>query len=186
VNTEAELPTEEPTEAPDAKPRRGRLRSFAPVIAAALCIPCAVLLVVFLLRLHSKDATDTSRSDAARSARTAAAELLSYDYRHINDDVTQAKGLITKPFDAEYAETAKTLQTEAVKLKAIVQANVRTVSVEDATRNRVVVLLFVDQSSVKQLPGGTQPVTRVDEQRVRFTMVKTHGRWLVSEVAALI
>jgi Mce-associated membrane protein len=162
------------------------VRSFVPVVAAALCIPCAVLLVGFLLRLQSRDAVDSSRADAVRSARTAAAELLSYDYRHINDDVTQAKALVTKPFDGEYAETAKTLQSEAVKLKAIVQANVRTVAVEDATHGRVVVLLFVDQSSVKQLPGQTQPVTRVDEQRVRFTMVKTHGHWLVSEVAALI
>jgi Mce-associated membrane protein len=188
MSTEAELPTTEATETADGagKTPLGRLRSLAPVVAAALCIPCVVLLVVFLMRLHSRSAADDARADAARSARTAAPELLAYDYRRINDDVAQAKKLVTKPFSSQYAQTAATLQSEAVRLKAIVQADVKTVAVEDATRSRVVVLLFVDQSSVKQLPGQSKPVTRVDEQRVRFTMVKSHGQWLVSEVAALI
>jgi len=187
VSTDAELPTAEAVETVEAgKTRLRGLRSLAPAIAAGLCIPCAVLLIVFLLRLHTRSAIDDARADAARSARTAATELLAYDYRRINDDVAQAKKLVTKPFSGEYAETASTLQTEAVRLKAIVQADVKTVAVEDATRNRVVVLLFVDQSSVKQLPGQPKPVTRIDEQRVRFTMIKAHGHWLVSEVAALI
>lgn len=188
MSTEAELPTTTHVETADDEPRRprGRMRSLAPVVAAALCLALLVLLVVFVMRLQSRNAVDDARADAVRSARTAATELLAYDYRHISTDVTQAKALITKPFSGEYAQTAATLQNEAVRLKAIVQADVKTTAVEDASRNRVVVLLFVDQSSVKQLPGQSKPVTRIDEQRVRFTMVKSHGHWLVSEVAALI
>jgi hypothetical protein len=162
------------------------LRSLAVVVAAALCIPCVVLLTLFLLRSHSRSAVDDARGAAVRSARTAAMELLAYDYRHIADDIAAAKKLNTKPYSGEYDQATTTLQSQAVQLKAIVQADVRTTAVEDAKRNRVVVLLFVDQTSVKNLPGQSKPVTRVDEQRVRMTMVRTHGHWLVSEVAALL
>jgi Mce-associated membrane protein len=164
----------------------GRLRTLAPVIAAGLCIPCAVLLVIFLSRLHSRGATDDARGDAAGAARTAAIELLAYDYRHIAADVDQAQKLITKPFSKDYAKTTASLKTEAVRLKAIVQADVKDTAIEDATSKRVVVLLFVDQASVKQLPGQTKPVSRVDEQRVRMTMVHMNGRWLVSELAVVL
>jgi hypothetical protein len=164
----------------------GRLRTLAPVIAAGLCIPCAVLLVIFLSRLHSRGATDDARGDAAGAARTAAGELLAFDYRHIATDVDQAQKLITKPFSTDYAKTTASLKTEAVRLKAIVQADVKDTAIEDATSKRVVVLLFVDQASVKQLPGQTKPVSRVDEQRVRMTMVHTNGRWLVSELAVVL
>jgi Mce-associated membrane protein len=162
------------------------MRAWAPIVAAALCIPCVVLLTMFTLRLESKAAVNSARGDAARAARAAATRLLAYDYRHIAADIAASKKLITAPFSGQYAEATSTLQTEAVKLKAIVQADVRTTSVEDATRSRVVVLLFVDQSSIKQLPGQSTPVSRVDEQRVRMTMVHAHGTWLVSELSALI
>src|SRR5256714_13681429 len=187
VSTDDELSTTgTSTSAKGRRLNSARLRSLAPVVAAALCIPCLVLLTLFTLRLHSRTTVNDARGHALRSARTAATELLAYDYRHIAADVAAAKKLITKPFSAQYAETATTLQREAIQLKAIVQAEVRTAAVEDATRNRVVVLLFVDQSSVKKLPGQSQPVTRVDEQRVRMTMVRAGGRWLVSELAALL
>jgi Mce-associated membrane protein len=163
-----------------------RIRTFGPVVAAALCVPCIVLLTLFTWRLHTRDAVDTSRSGALRAARTTAVTLLGYDYRHIADNVAAAKKVITKPFSTQYAETADSLQTEAVRLKAIVEADVKTAAIIDAGVHRVVVLLFVDQASVKQLPGQSKPVSRVDEQRVRLTLVDTKGRWLVSEVAALI
>jgi Mce-associated membrane protein len=165
--------------------RRRRLWSFAPVVAAALCIPCLVLIALFSWRLHTRANDDEARKQAAKAARTAAETLLAYDYRHIADDVANAQKLLTTPFSAQYAETTEGLKTDAVKLKAIVQANVKSVAVEDARHNRVVVLLFVDQPSVKQLPGQTKPTGRVDEQRVRMTMVRVKGHWRVSEVASL-
>ena len=166
--------------------RRGRLRSLAPVVAAALCVPCVVLVGLFSWELHTKAAATDSRNDAVRTARTAAGELLAYDYRHIADEVAAAQKLLTNPFSGQYALTTRSLQSEAVRLKTIVKADVKAIAVEDATHNRVVVLLFIDQSSVKQLPGQPKPTARVDEQRVRMTMVRAKGTWLVSELAALI
>jgi hypothetical protein len=45
--------------------------------------------------------------------------------------------------------------------------------------------VFVDQASVKQLPGQRTPTTRIDQSRVRMTMTKVDGRWKVSQLAAL-
>ena len=43
----------------------------------------------------------------------------------------------------------------------------------------------VDQATVKQVPGEKTPTTRIDQSRVRVTMTKVDGKWLVSELAAL-
>ena len=47
------------------------------------------------------------------------------------------------------------------------------------------VLLFVDQASVRKTPGAKTPTTRIDQSRVRVTMTLVNGRWLVSDLAAL-
>ncbi|MDQ1697704.1 MAG: hypothetical protein QOJ03_3057, partial [Frankiaceae bacterium] len=53
------------------------------------------------------------------------------------------------------------------------------------THDEVVVLLFVDQASVKQVAGEKTPTTRIDQSRVRMTMTKVGGDWLVSQLDAL-
>jgi Mce-associated membrane protein len=50
-----------------------------------------------------------------------------------------------------------------------------------AEENRVVVLLFVDQTTTSTRLDGP----KVDLNRVRLTMTRTGGEWLVSEVDAL-
>ena len=65
------------------------------------------------------------------------------------------------------------------------QASPAAPGVESATAGQVVVLLFVDQASVKQTAGQGTPSTRIDQSRVRLTMTLVDGRWLVSSLAAL-
>jgi Mce-associated membrane protein len=108
-------------------------------------------------------------------------EILSYDYRTLDHDIATAKGDATGTFLDEYSSNAPRLLETAKQVKAVVQASVASVSVVSSSKNRVVVLTFVDQAAIRA--GDKQ--TRIDQNRVRLTMQKVRGRWLVAGLDAL-
>ena len=167
--------------------RRGRRGGPALVstVCAVLCLPAAAAAAFLLLRGPAPDTTAHARRDALQAATVAVRDLLSYDYRTLDTDVRRAKAHTTGAFAQQYAQTAGQLLGEAKQLKAIVQASVGLPGVVSAGRDQVVVLVFVDQASVKQLPGQKSPTTRIDQSRVQLTMTKVHGAWLVSALSAL-
>ncbi len=63
----------------------------------------------------------------------------------------------------------------------MVTAEVVSSSVVRASENRVVLLLFVDQTTTSTRLEGP----KVDLNRVRMTLSRTGGQWLVSGVDAL-
>jgi Mce-associated membrane protein len=69
----------------------------------------------------------------------------------------------------------------ATEVRAVVKADVAASSVVRADQNRVVVLLFVNQTTT----STRLDAPKVDLNRVRLTMDRVHGRWLVSKVVAL-
>ena len=157
----------------------------AAAACAVLCLPALAGLVLLVLRGGAPDTTAHARHDALAAATTAAHDVHSYDYRTLDRDIARAKAETTGAFSQQYAASAGQLLTEAKQVKAIVQASVGLPGVVSATRDTVVVLVFVDQASVKQLPGQKQPTTRIDQSRVRLTMTKVGSRWLVSALSAL-
>ena len=163
-------------------PRRGLLTA----VAAALCV--ALLAGDVVLWLHGRHAhsVDSARSSAVAASRQAVRDILSYDYRSLATDIAKAKSETTGLFAKQYAGTASALLAQAQQLRAIVQATPASPpAVVSATADEVVVLVFVDQASVKQSPGQKTPATRIDQSRVRMTMTKVGGKWKVSQLAAL-
>ena len=130
-----------------------RLLTVVSVVCALLCIPAAAAAVVLATRGPAPDSTAHARHDAMKAATSAAHDLLSYDYRTLDADIARAKGETTGAFAQQYADTAGKLLDQAKQLKAIVQASVGSPAVVSARGHTVVVLVFVDQASVKQLPG---------------------------------
>lgn len=122
---------------------------------------------------------------AVTAAKQAVQDILSYDYRTVEADIARARRQTTGSFRTQYEATATALLPQSKQVKAIVQATVGSAGVMSSTSDRVVVLLFVDQATVKQEPGAKVPVTRIDQTRVRVTMSRVSGRWLVSELSAL-
>jgi Mce-associated membrane protein len=159
------------------------------LVLALLCVPAIAAAVVFWLRTPSVQAPASLLSPDAQSAlitaKTDAHAILSYDYRSISRDIATAKADTTGVFARQYAGTAAQLLSQAKQVKAIVQATIGSAGVVSSDRSDVVVLLFVDQASVRQTPGQKTPTTRIDQSRVRMTMTKVDGKWLVSALAAL-
>ena len=174
------------TEAKHARHRTAPARRSRLVpLLLVLCLVAAAALAVLLLQRRDRVATEAARTDAVSAARSAARDILGYDYRSVEASIRRARASTTGAFRTQYDKTAQVLLPQAKQLKAIVQATVGTAAVMDARQDRVVVLLFVDQATVKQTPGETTPTTRIDQSRVRVTMTRVEDRWLVSELNAL-
>jgi Mce-associated membrane protein len=152
---------------------------------AALCLPAAAGAALLAREASNDNAVAAARTQAVHAAVQVAHDVLSYDYRSISTDVARAKAESTGVFGQQYAQEAGALAAQARQVHAIVQASVSSPGVVSATADEVVVLAFVDQAAVQQRAGQKSPVTRIDQNRVRLTMTKERGQWLLSQLAAL-
>lgn len=191
-------PTEaRPAPGPDAAPRPPRTRRvlgqvragrprrrFDLLLLGALVVVVALVLTAATLTLRARaaDRTERARTAAVAAAESDAADLLSYDYRHLDRDFARARAELTGRFARDYRRTTETVvRPTARQVKAVVTADVVASSVVRASQDRVVVLLFVNQTTTSTRVDGP----RVDLNRVRMTMQRVDGRWLVGNVSAL-
>lgn len=190
-------PVEEPVEVPPTKVgflRRGVLgKAYNAVtstlglgILAVLTVASIVLASVLFFRADLSEKADISvaRAEAQSVARRAMAVALSYDYRHLEDDRAAAISYMTpgyaakfsKPFDAISKGEGNSPAT-AVAQKTVVEGIVQDVGVIDAGKDRVRLLVYVDQK-VTNIDGG--PV--VFENQVVVTLVHSGGKWLIDDL----
>lgn len=173
---------------PHVAPTRGRLTSWRPaswrfvVLLGVLALAALLVCGGLGYRAHTARAVEAAGAQALRAATDAAEVVLSYDHRRLDRDVARARGLITGRFEREYMKFVRTaVRPTAERTGAVVVADVRAASVVSASPHRVVLVLFVNQTTtLKQ-----RPEPRVDLTRVRMTMERVGERWLVSQVEAL-
>lgn len=168
-----------------AKANRPVLRIVTLLVLVALTIGSAA--VAFALQrsnshTRSLQSVETARKQSVAAAAQDVPKILGYDYRQLPADIKAAKALATGQFLSDYTATAQKVLASAPSVKAIVTASVADQSVVQAQSDRVTLLLFVDQESVKQLTGQKTATTRIDPFRVQLTMSKVRGRWLVSDL----
>ncbi|WP_341268307.1 MULTISPECIES: hypothetical protein [Gordonia] len=162
---------------PAALTRRARTVVVA-VLAAVIVAGSAGLAFVW----WTADSASTDRAagqSAVEAARRDVPELLSYDYRNIDEAFpASAKKLLTGKFLDEYTQLGASVIQPAAKRDAIVtKADVVEASVVTAQKDDVVVLLFVNQTTTsKELEGP-----RLDGSRVRVHMVGDGDSWKISE-----
>lgn len=150
-------------------------------LTALLVVVLAAVALLVRADQHAR-AVDAARGEAVRAARTAATAILSYDYRHLDADFAKGRAFTAPPFAQQYAKTtADAVKQVATDTKASVVAQVAAAGVEQASEHRVVVVLFVNQTTTSTRLERPQ----VDQNRVEMTMVERDGRWLVSQVSGL-
>ena len=165
--------------------RRGQMSALLGVVAAGLCVPAAVGVVLLTTKASAATARDAARHDALHAAARIARDVLSYDYRTIDGDIARARSDTTGVFAREYASAAAQLRSEAVVAHAIVQARVRDAGIISAGTSHVVVLVFADQVSVTRAAGSAIPTTRLIPSTVQMTLTQVGGRWRVASLTAL-
>jgi Mce-associated membrane protein len=124
---------------------------------------------------------DAAARACMNAATPAAQAIFSYDYRTFDASVDRARSFITGDFVGEYSKTTSALKPTAVKVQAIVQAQVSAVGVVAVTDGDVQVLVYLNQYRRNANISGE----KVDQDRVVLTMSPSDHGCRVEQASAI-
>ncbi|MBB2989535.1 Mce-associated membrane protein [Mycolicibacterium iranicum] len=117
--------------------------------------------------------------EEAQAAAVAYAQILtSIDSAKVDENFNQVLDGATGEFKDMYSQSSMQLRQLLVDNKASARGVVVDSAVQSASKDKVVVLLFVDQS----VTNTAVPDPRIDRSRVKMTMEDIDGRWRASKV----
>lgn len=203
ATTAAPVAAPGPPDADEAPAPRSRTRAVLGAFTSTLGLAIlgvltalTLVLTVFLavdLDNRVDDAVSSGDFDladgtaAASVAERAVAAVLAYDYRNMEAGRDRALTFLTPKYQETYTKIFDGLiaGTEevpggAIETKAVVNAEVLATAVVDAEKEKVEVLVFVDQQPIKN--GKQQPLLA---NRVVATMVLRDGTWLLDALDPL-
>ncbi len=115
----------------------------------------------------------------AQDAAVAYAQILtSIDSSKVDENFNQVLAGATGEFKDMYSQSSMQLRQLLIDNKASAHGVVVDSAVQSASKDKAVVLLFVDQS----VSNTTVPDPRIDRSRIKMTMEKVDGQWRASKV----
>lgn len=168
--------TDEP-ESPAAQRRTWRRRAAVAAIAALVA---GSLAAAGYLGWQLWQEREVARAaDAAQEAAVGYAQTLtSIDSAKVDENFDQVLDGATGEFKDMYSQSSVELRQLLIDNKATARGVVVDSAVQSATKGKVVVLLFVDQS----VSNAAVPDPRIDRSRIKMTMEDVDGRWRASKV----
>ena len=151
---------------------------------------CCAVLAVVLLALVATGLVILPQRRAAGSnapvvvARTEAVNFFTLGYRDIDADLASVVKLATSPFKEQYTAKRSTVKQGIVagKLTSTAAVGDGATAVEMQTGSKVVVLVAVDATTTAPQTSAAKAAAQTDRYRMRLTVVKIHGNWLVSSI----
>lgn len=173
----AEPESTQPDATDSAVPDRPR-RRIAVGLAGAVLV--AALGSSAYLGWQVKQLNDIAAAGAAAvaAARDYAVTLTTLEATAIDEHYNRALDGATGKFKDEYSQGAAQLRQVLIDNRAAGTGVVIDAAIKSATKTRVEVLAFVDQS----ITNLANPSPRIDRNRVQMTMELIDGRWLASKV----
>lgn len=176
AKAEAEDKTEAEPEAQTGKPswrRRVLVGALAAVFIAALALSG-------FLGWNAWQARQVAQAGKqAQDAAVSYAQILtSIDSNKVDENFNQVLAGATGEFKDMYSQSSMQLRQLLIDNKASAHGVVVESAVQSASKDKVVVLLFVDQS----VSNTTVPDPRIDRSRIKMTMEKVDGQWRASKV----
>ncbi|MFV8242699.1 DUF3329 domain-containing protein [Mycolicibacterium peregrinum] len=173
----AEEAAEPEPESSDAT-SRGR-RRWALVGAVAVVVAASLALSGFLgWQLWQTKQVTQAGQQAQDAAVNYAQVLTSIDSNKVDENFNQVLAGATGEFKDMYSQSSMQLRQLLIDNKATAHGVVVQSAVQSASKDKVVVLLFVDQS----VANSTVPDPRIDRSRIKMTMEKVDGQWRASKV----
>jgi Mce-associated membrane protein len=188
AETEGELDTNaldeaeqtEPAVAEDQQRAHRRWPRRLLLCAAVVVVVAALALSAVLGWLWWQQRTLTEAGEQAQQAAVAYAQILtSIDSSKVDENFNQVLDGATGEFKDMYSQSSTQLRQLLVDNKASARGVVVESAIQSTSKNKVVVLLFVDQS----VSNTTVPDPRIDRSRIKMTMEFVDGRWRASHVA---
>ncbi|MCX2933561.1 tetratricopeptide repeat protein [Mycobacterium sp. CVI_P3] len=121
---------------------------------------------------------DAAAHDAQEAAVHYAQVLTSIDSNNVDQNFADVLNGATGDFKDMYSQSSAQLRQLLVDNKATAHGVVIDSAVKSASPDKVVVLMFVDQT----VANKAAPDPRIDRSRVRMTMEKVDGAWRASKV----
>ncbi|VAZ77697.1 hypothetical protein LAUMK4_03549 [Mycobacterium persicum] len=131
-----------------------------------------------LFQQHQKD-------DAAKEALDAAQnyvlKLTNLDSEAVDARFADIMDGSTGEFNDSYRKSSQQFRKELVERQVHTRGSVVAAAVKSATPDKVVVLMFVDES----ISNRDNSRSQLDHVRIKMTMVKLNGRWMARKVQLL-
>ncbi|MCV7173906.1 hypothetical protein H7I41_28700 [Mycobacterium manitobense] len=165
---------DEASEAPERRWRKKLLAGAAAAVVVASLAGCG-----YLGWTVWQDRATTRAGEQAREAAVAYAQVLtSIDANKVDENFDQVLGGATGEFKDMYSQSSMQLRQLLIDNKATAHGVVLESAVQSQSKDRVVVLLFVDQS----VTNTSMPDPRIDRSRIKMTMEHVDGAWRTSKV----
>jgi Mce-associated membrane protein len=174
---DVDAPAEEQMPVPAASGRTWR---------PAVVLPLALLLVsalaagsVYWFLYRADRLTDAaSQQQVIAAAREGTEAVLSYSSENLDKSLSDAKSHLTGEFLDHYSKFTEDVVRPAVTQKGVkTEANVARAAVSEMHPGQAQVLVFVNQVTTSK----DRPSPALATSTVMVTMVKSGGRWLISE-----
>lgn len=121
---------------------------------------------------------EQASQQAQQAAVTYAQILTSIDSNNVDENFAQVLDGSTGEFKDMYSQSSVQLRQLLIDNKATAHGVVLDSAVQSASKDKVVVLLFVDQA----VSNTSVPDPRVDRSRIKMTMENVDDRWRASKV----
>jgi len=167
------------TEATTSGSATGAPRRLVPAWLLAGVAVLAAVAVGAAIWVWAALPSDASVEESTRAAQSAAERavgpILSYDYRHLDEDQAAAESYMTSGYQENYDKLFAVVKQNAPSTKTVVTGKVISSGIVRSGTDRVEVLLFVDQSTTNK--QNKSPI--VYKNQVRAQMEQVGGDWLV-------
>jgi Mce-associated membrane protein len=176
-----DIPEDSPEEVADtaavSAPNRRRLSPRTAAVAAAFAalVGAAGFLGWQAWQQHQVAA---AAEEAQRAAVSYAEVLTSIDSDKVDENFKEVLDGATGEFKDMYTQSSVELRQLLIENKATARGVVVESAVQSASKDKAVVLLFVDQS----VANAKLPDPRIDRSRMKMTLEKLDGRWRASKV----
>ena len=176
ADAEAAAATAQTEESPAAAahlPRRWVLVAIGVALAALLAATGVLGWQVF-----QQHQIKQASQEAQRAAVSYAQVLTSIDSNKVDENFKDVLDGATGEFKDMYSQSSVELRQLLIENKATAHGVVVDSAVQEASKDKAVVLLFVDQA----VTNTKLPDPRIDRSRMKMTLEKVDGRWRASKV----
>lgn len=159
--------------------RSGKWQKPVAIAAVALVfLAMAAGLGVLGWKVYDNHRLNSARNAAQKAADDYALILTSVDSGDLDANFAKVLDGATGKWKDQYSAGSTELKQLLVDNKASAKGRVLESAVQSAEKNKVVVLLFVDQA----VANAKVPDPRLDRSRMKMTMKYVDGRWRASKV----
>ena len=148
-----------------------------PRVWAALPLVLALVAAALFVVNHRHDTDRTDADVASKIVTEHVAQLLTYDYRYLDQQLESQRGWLTGPFQSTYADLlTNQVAPVARKTKLTTDTSVVSSGIVSSKHHEVKLLVFLDVSS--QRVGQPHPVQT--GSRIAVTAQYVDGAWRIS------